>query len=247
MRTFIINLPESISRRERMIKHCKEINIEPEFIEAILGRAFSIEEVKRKSRALTEVRTPGEFGCALSHISIYKKMVDEKISVALILEDDVSLNENARDVLDMIENKISSDEIILLNSAKQYLNRPIHKMNGYTTYPIIEADLTCSYVITLAAAESMLKFLYPVWLAADRWPFFRENNVAKISFINPPLSNLNELSSETTINGRDSEDYISENSIIWKKIRSQRPWFTKIKNILWKLVIKKYYKVIKLS
>ena len=38
----------------------------------------------------------GEIGCALSHINLYKKIVSDKLSYAIILEDDVEFDERLK-------------------------------------------------------------------------------------------------------------------------------------------------------
>lgn len=149
------------------------------------------------------MRTTGELGCALSHISLYRKIVEQNIPVALILEDDVVLQAEVAQVLSGIAQHISGSELILLNRAKQYLDRPLYQCDKHTVYPVAEADLTCSYVITRDAAEAMLNFLYPVWLVADRWSLIRQYGLAKVHCLIPPVSSLNELAEKSTISGRE--------------------------------------------
>ncbi len=58
--------------------------------------------------------TPGAVGSALSHYFIYKRIVDEKIEVALILEDDMALQADLPELLVKASNAIRNDEVIML-------------------------------------------------------------------------------------------------------------------------------------
>ncbi|WP_437613307.1 glycosyltransferase family 25 protein [Erwinia sp. V71] len=245
MKVFIVNLPDSVERRKSMQNQCEQLGLEAEFFNAIHGKYLSPTEVNQHTRMLSEVRTAGELGCAMSHISLYRSIVEQNIPIALILEDDVVLSSDIAKVLADIEQQISGREIVLLNQAKQYLNRPIHQFDRHTVYPVAEADLTCSYVITRDAAETLLSFLYPVWLVADRWPLIRQYGLAKVHCLIPPASSLNALAEKSTISGRDEEGNRRENDLTWKKIKAQRPFNVKIKDILWRLLARQYYKVIK--
>ena len=93
MRTFIINLKESTDRRQYMINEMKKTNLEYEFFDAVNGRNIrNIDEIYLREDSLKKIRkilTYGEIGCAMSHLLIYKKMIDENIEQALILEDDI--------------------------------------------------------------------------------------------------------------------------------------------------------------
>lgn len=247
MKVFIINLPESVERKECMLAQCKALSLDVELFNAVAGRKLTPEEVAMHSRELTEITTPGELGCALSHIAIYRKIVEQNIPYALIFEDDVVINKELPDILEKVSQSIGKKEIILLNQAKQYLSKVVHAMPGYTIHPMAEADLTCSYIITRDAAAAMLKFLYPVWLAADRWSLIREFNIAEINCLIPPACTLSDLAQTTTIPGREnSESESQESKLIWKKIKKTRPVSAKIRHILWRAFSRRCYKVIKL-
>ena len=98
---FVISLEEATSRRERIARHLGKLGIKFEFIAAVNG--------KRLDKAYAEsVTTPmfrnavgwrGALGCALSHVSIFRRMESENLAQALILEDDVVLNRKARDLV----------------------------------------------------------------------------------------------------------------------------------------------------
>ncbi|WP_387463061.1 glycosyltransferase family 25 protein [Photorhabdus sp. RM323S] len=244
MKTFIINLKHSIERRKRIEEQCIKLNLDYEFIEAVDGRLLSQEELQRQTRELSDAITLGEIGCALSHIKIYRNIVENNIPMALILEDDVILNERLPEFLNEIQQKkIIAPSAILLSKASQYFERSKYKLLcGVDIKSVLSASLTCGYILNNQAAKNLIDFLYPVWLVADRWEFFRENGVIKLCCTVPVLVTESEDAVNTTISGRDSEHNIKAGKI-WKDIRKRRPFSVKIKNILWKIFVRKIYKI----
>lgn len=77
MKTFVVNLKQSMDRRERMINVLKNFPYQYEFFEAVDGRKIeNLSEVYDERKAVCFYKKSlklGEIGCALSHISIYKK------------------------------------------------------------------------------------------------------------------------------------------------------------------------------
>ena len=98
--------------------------------------------------------TKGEIGCALSHLKIYQKTVDEDIPYALILEDDTVFDTEFPKYLKEIENFLSQN--LNLETNKRI---SLYKMRAGTG--------TYGYVITKAAAKKLLKSNTPIILEAD--------------------------------------------------------------------------------
>ncbi len=248
MKIFIINLESSIQRRAKIQKNINSIStpLDIEFFNAVNGNDMKDNEISSNTRELCEATTKGEIGCALSHINVYRKIVTDNIPVALILEDDVIIPDDIGLIVEDIEKTISDNEVILLNKPKQYLNKEIRPLNKYKVFPIAEADLTCSYVITNKAARRMIAFLYPVWLVADRWPLIREYKITSVNCLIPAVIQLNEESSITTITERKASSLMEETSNdIWRKIRKNRPLRVKINIFFWRLFIRKFYNTTK--
>ena len=113
----------------------------------------------------------GEVGCALSHLKIYKKMIDEDIPFACILEDDANPHDNLLEVLRFIENskEIKKDEkAVILISDQSSANNISYQIN-----PISGAFFADGYVITKTAAQSIYSHNYPIKCPADTWTFWR--------------------------------------------------------------------------
>ena len=110
MRTFIINLKESADRRQYMIEEMKKTNLQYEFFDAVSGKDIkNIEEVYDHEYAVTKAGSPlnlGEIGCAMSHLLIYKKMIDENIERTLILEDDIIITPTGGEVIQQVPREL---------------------------------------------------------------------------------------------------------------------------------------------
>ncbi|MCY6319736.1 glycosyltransferase family 25 protein [Bacteroides uniformis] len=107
MRTYIINLKRSVDRRIYMEGQCRKLPfLNVEYINAVDGRNMSpdertaaFDEKEFEKRYSVKVR-PGEIGCTLSHQKCYKKIVEEHLPYALILEDDISLSVDIKAALE---------------------------------------------------------------------------------------------------------------------------------------------------
>ena len=99
---FVINLKRRPDRREEVSKMMAGMGIRFEFIEAVDGGEMLPTEEARLNYYLNHfiderethgwVASVGQIGCWLSHVELWKKIVEEHIDSALILEDDLSFN-----------------------------------------------------------------------------------------------------------------------------------------------------------
>ena len=103
---YIISLSTEIERRKYVAEQLAQYELEPIYVDAIDMRTASTEQVLAAQDHLvnkqTRVLTAGEVGCALSHLSAYKTIIQQGIDYALILEDDVMLLENPENLFSAI-------------------------------------------------------------------------------------------------------------------------------------------------
>ncbi|EHZ6874366.1 glycosyltransferase family 25 protein, partial [Providencia rettgeri] len=120
MNTFVINLKDDLLKRDFMRNQLDNIGISYQFIEAIDGRIMSDNTIKQLAYDYPDCYlTKGEIGCALSHMAIYKKMIEDNIEIALILEDDALLPSNIYSKLIDIKNidKSSKPNVYILTKT----------------------------------------------------------------------------------------------------------------------------------
>ena len=176
MKVFIVNLKESLDRRQYMIEEMKKTNLQYEFFDAVNGKGIkNIDKIYDKETAIKvygrELKL-GEIGCAMSHLLIYKKMLEENIDQALIFEDDIIIANDFNKVLSKIL-KLENNGIILLGQSDKKLKTKIyfqsisyhHKLkkifnSGYGTY---------GYIICKKAAEKIYAESFPIIRPIDQW------------------------------------------------------------------------------
>lgn len=166
MKTFVISLTEAKERQAHITKMMAARGLGFEFFTAVDGRGFDVpthpayDVIKRRLYFGRDLKG-GELGVLLSHRGIYQKMVDEKIEIALVLEDDVELYPDAPQVIEALEDGPRDFELVrFLGSKKvaklqQYSKRTVldsYSLNRLCTTP----GGAHAYVITLSGAQKML-------------------------------------------------------------------------------------------
>ena len=176
MKTFLINLDKNADRLEYMARQLNGLGLSFERFPAVYGKALSAEErsrmfaARRSLLAMRRRMSDGEIGCALSHVGVYKKMIEQNIPAAVVLEDDVVLDERFVFALRRVEAAAdpSKPQICLFSAYKQ---------PGADVFPeeirrVPALYCADGYLLTLAAAKLIAKINYPVTCVADdfkRW------------------------------------------------------------------------------
>ncbi len=176
---FVLNLKRSPNRREHTQNALNELSVSFEFIEAVDGTELSNDEIAQVSTGVwrcgnrTRQLFKEEIGCALSHIKILKKIVEERIEVACILEDD---NRYEPEFPEIIERACSANfEWDLLFLGHHHIDRETRSRNKIEIIPgryragePIEIPLQShAYLIKYKAAKRILEIIYPVRMPYD--------------------------------------------------------------------------------
>lgn len=199
MRTFVLNLEHNTERKKYMQDLLKDIPIDYEFFPAVYGKSITnIEQFydsklaeKRAKRQLNV----GEIGCALSHKAIYKKMIDENISQALILEDDISLLPNFFEVYTAMSQFNVGNKVVLLGTTAKKTMKKVWKknlFNNYSMYLVLNSyGGTYGYIIGLDAAKRIYYHNDKVFIEADKWKYYRR--LSQIWLVSPSIVEVNEV------------------------------------------------------
>lgn len=232
MNIFIVNLKNSVERRQKMEEQLHALGLSAEFIEAVDGRFMSDDERKRVTADVNYAFLPGEIGCALSHQKIYKRIVDEGIAQALILEDDVLIENILPELLKGIKLSNSTPEIILLSRVNKFRKKAVRSLTIiYKIHKTEQATTAHAYIINNKAASSFLNNLYPVWMTADKWSLFEDLSMAKIYSVIPYPVRLSEEAETSTINQSKGDSEINlKKKHIWELLMQQRPLRAKIRH-----------------
>ncbi|MDE1496128.1 glycosyltransferase family 25 protein [Xenorhabdus bovienii] len=245
MKAFVINLEKDIERKKSMQEQLQEINLDAEFITAVYGKVLTDEQLHEICPDFDKIAlTLGEVGCSMSHLNAYKKMIDDDIPIALVLEDDVIFNDDLLPILSHLEKHSTAlsatPYVFLLNKTNEYLEsfkKPL--IENYKIVSVIDAACTFGYILNLSAAKKLYQYLKPVRFVADEWKLFREQGIIKLKGIIPPIIHTSFHSLDSSIGEREC-------SLTNLDIKNRRRTiFTQIKLLLWRVFIRTWLKKIR--
>ena len=214
MRIFVISLKDAVQRRASIVAQLSSMGLEFEFQDAIYGKNLSSEEVQKLVDQRIAYRyegfqlTPGEIGCALSHLAVYKRIIDEKIPYALIFEDDVVVCPELVNVIQSID----ADGTLLrhgitlfsecLVSTSPTLRLPF---GGMSLHDVKWGWFAHAYIITNEAARKLIELQTPVKHVADCWRWLLKHRLISIGAVRPILvkQQRDSFGSETTVGHSD--------------------------------------------
>lgn len=181
MRTYVINLPESVDRRNHIEVQLQTAALDYTVIEAVNGRMLSAAEraalVDDEAVArFPDWLTPGAIGCALSHRVVYRRFLEDGGDAALVLEDDALLPLNAGALLGQLSAAVRPNEVALLNfrsfEAAKLSRADVVAVDGHSfVSPVQPRQLlgSLAYFVGRDAAEALAEAIVPVRVAADSW------------------------------------------------------------------------------
>ncbi|UTC92799.1 glycosyltransferase family 25 protein [Treponema denticola] len=199
MRTFVLNLEHNTERKKYMQDILKGIPIDYEFFPAVYGKSITnidqfYDSKLAEKRAKRQLNV-GEIGTAISHKNIYKKMIDENIEQALILEDDVTFLDGFIDVYKKIEKINVGNKIILLGTI---VKKKIKKMwkkkltSEHSMYLVLNNYAGAyGYIIGLDAAKKIYYHNKKVFIEADKWKYYRR--LSQIWLVSPSVVTVDEI------------------------------------------------------
>lgn len=162
---FVISLRDNNEkRRMHVTNQFSKENVPFEFFDAITENEIYLADnigIKFDNSILTL----GEKGCFLSHIFLWKKIIDENIMVAGIFEDDIYLSDDAGFYLHNYKWVASDIDVIKLEKFDEkiiILTRPMSKLSVDTAIYRLKSEHlgTAGYLITNKGA----KFLFDIVL-----------------------------------------------------------------------------------
>lgn len=173
MKAFIINMPHSHKRRSFMEDQMKKLHIPYEIVEGTVGKDLTDEEMnaiysEKMTLAYNGLQmSKTQVACAYSHSRVYKKIKEQHLSMALVLEDDVVLNPHIAKLL-KDENFLRSTAFDWLHLDYQPVGLPFLKTwlknSWFNTkrdpFFFFYALAKFPYITTLAMYEKVREILY---------------------------------------------------------------------------------------
>lgn len=234
---FIVNLKKDKNKKEYIKQLCNKHNLQAIFVNAVYGKELSkdfINKVYSKDDAIKKFGREldrGEIGCALSHRKIYEIMLQENISYALILEDDIEFDQGLVEVMKHKSEFPNNWEIVLL--GHHGIDRQVDTMGSFkyskklTKKYRIERPCemgfgTYGYLITLEGAKKLLDATARIYKPIDEYT--GDDQYANLYIVNPaPIRIHHEHGSKSSSMGNRDElkrlkNPPKESSSIKKKI-----------------------------
>lgn len=217
MEIFVINLEKDKVRRRGIELQAEKLKLNFKFVDGVFGKLLTQEELaenyndKKANYHQCRSLVSAEIGCSLSHINIYRQIIENSIAVSCILEDDVILPEEFETVIFEISKVINYEipQVILLSPADFSKNSSIVLNEKYCLKKYKSGFYTSSYIINQLAAQVLLKVLFPVSDVADCWRRLNRHKVAEIMVIVPALVTQDQVTfgSSTTIDIKENNKY----------------------------------------
>ncbi|BBL77335.1 lipooligosaccharide biosynthesis protein LpsA (plasmid) [Methylomagnum ishizawai] len=174
----MVNLARSSERRAHIHRHLQALGLPFEIVPAIDGATLgpadlaTVYDPRQAVASLGRELTPGEIGCALSHLRLYRRMVDEDIEAALILEDDAQPGPALCRLLAARADLPDDWEVVMLYHVDGQLSRwgRRHWVPGYRIGRFAHpAFSTLGYLVRRGAALKLLAQTLPLRAPIDHW------------------------------------------------------------------------------
>lgn len=142
---YVINLERSRDRWNTTSKLLNKANIPYQRFNAIDGSKLDMKTIKKFVNPMCYkfMCSNGIIGCAMSHYTIWKKIVDEKKPWGFVLEDDITVGEKALEVINKVQSLVkqypdifnkSVIRLYCLGNCYENSDNNINKIDGHSMY-----------------------------------------------------------------------------------------------------------------
>lgn len=247
---FVVNLVRDYEKKAHMDNVANALGVKFEYIDAVYGKDLSqsqIDDVYDESLSLKELGrglSRGELGCALSHLSIYQKMVNDGIETALILEDDVEISSELHDILNARQHFPCDWELLLLGYYSETATERVSMESffgksdvtpSHQTVRLVEVAFgTHGYMINLRGAKKLADTLIKIIKPIDHYT--GSGRYINMYALSPRIISLNQkFKAMSCINVERELQFESVKKAVVIKVLLRKTWdfFRKIKVVFW--------------
>lgn len=159
MKTYVIHVKSALERERHIKKQLSNVGLTAQFI--LEGDKSDLtKKVLDEHFSGNRKNVSNSTSCVYKHILAYKEIVENKIEIALILEDDIFFYKNFQPLFNKIIQEAKKENyqsfiISLEDSLLEYVKRSERIKNKYT-YPKKYGRMAGAYLIDYKAAKSIL-------------------------------------------------------------------------------------------
>jgi glycosyl transferase family 25 len=155
--TFLLNLDRNTERLVRMRREADRVGLSLERISGVLGN--DVPE-RFRSQFIGTSLLPGEIGCYASHLMAAERLLERQLPYALVLEDDIEFEDDARSAIGELVAKLPTGWHLVKLCNRRPAQAVLcldHLQSGrilvrYTRFPILAG----AYLISAAGASRLL-------------------------------------------------------------------------------------------
>lgn len=188
MHAYVINLARSTDRRRHIISQLAKTDLSYQIAEAVEGRDLNVDDPLLVDPILRndDLFRPGVAGCALSHLNVYRAILEEGRDRALVLEDDCILPSGIGPLTEEIASHMRGAEVVTLRIVVKLGSGPCRlstrdsiplSSRATLAFPVDIKQVLCAaaYLITREACERMADTGIPLRAYTDQWAHFQNN------------------------------------------------------------------------
>ena len=207
MKIFVISLKSSTKRRKSVQSQMEKFDLKFEFFNARNIMEITNIDKQLATKKFGRELANTEFACALSHNLLYKKIIDEKITDVIILEDDCILTNKLNNFINM-EDK---SDFVLLYHYRCFVDKKINSFRGIDFHSVqFMPFATVGYYLNQKSAKILYNANNPISSVAD-YPIAL-NEIVNVSAVNPRIIQHPKLEQQTTQTNR-------KKSLLWNRLR----------------------------
>lgn len=164
MQNFVISLQSAEDRRAHVKSEFDSQNIDFQFFDAITPH-LNDEKIQTLGLSFQHTElTPGEISCLLSHLSLWKKAIDEQMDYISIFEDDIYLGKNAEQILcDYLWIPLNVHIVkleVFAPKIKMAYQKYVEVPGKRALYQLTGMHLGCAgYILSQAACRELLNYV----------------------------------------------------------------------------------------
>lgn len=183
--TYLINLKHAYDRRNLAVSRLTKLRLRFTIFDAVDGRKlqhvdYNYYNAQRRLRYFGRHLNSREVACLLSHLKIYKDILNNSLPHALVLEDDVVLNDNFSKILkELLTSEFPFDFIRFLCEEKIAKKKPrcimtLSNGDSLVRLPIAPGGAH-AYLVSLSGARKLLDYVesngfsYPIDILIGRF------------------------------------------------------------------------------